>query len=242
MNSHDWYVEHRIHFVARTLEPGEQRSFSDHLRRCEACAAEVKVIERDIAWLPMGAGPVEPRPGFQRRITQALLGDRRPAWQRWAVPVAIAASMLVALGLYVPQRREAARLAGALAERTGELSALRDSLSVMHRAARVLQARISMDGEEGGLLIFADDVSHRWNVVVHGLPPAPAGEKYQFWFICSDGMVRGATVASVGGRPAFLTLGMPEEGGTVMGGALTLEPISNVSRESRGRALAKLML
>lgn len=99
-----------------------------------------------------------------------------------------------------------------------------------------------MDGEEGGLLIFADDVSHRWNVVVHGLPPAPAGEKYQFWFICSDGMVRGATVASAGGRPAFLTLGMPREGGTVMGAALTLEPKSNVSRESRGKALAKLML
>jgi len=29
-------------------------------------------------------------------------------------------------------------------------------------------------------------------VVIHDLPQLPPGERYQFWFICDDGMVRGA--------------------------------------------------
>jgi hypothetical protein len=242
MNSHEWYVDHRVDFIARSLDPGEERQFAEHLRRCEECTAGVQAIERELAWLPMGTAPAQPRPGLERRITQTVLGERQPAWRRAVAPLAVAASLLVTLGLYLPQRREATALASALAQRNSELMALRDSMSVMHQAARVLQASISFNGQEGGLLIFADDVSHRWNVVVHGLPQPPAGEQYQFWFICSDGMVRGATVTSDPGRPAFLTLGMPQEGGTVMGASLTVEPVTNVSREPRGRPLAKLML
>ena len=37
MNAHDWYVENRAAFVARSLEPGEERTFRDHLVRCEEC-------------------------------------------------------------------------------------------------------------------------------------------------------------------------------------------------------------
>lgn len=242
MTAHDWYIEHRVDFVARTLDSDDEASFADHVRRCDECKAAVQIIERDLAWLPMGAPPVRPRPGFRHQIVRNVIGDSRPAWRRWVVPTALAASLLIALGLYVPERRESDRLARALATRTGELMSLRDSLSVMRQAARVLQASISMNGREGGLLIFADDVSHRWNVVVHGLPPAPPGESYQFWFICADGMVRGATITSEPGKPAFLTLGMPAQGGTVMGAALTMEPKSNRSPEPRGKELAHLML
>jgi len=242
MTPHDWYVEHRLDFVTRTLAADDESMFADHLPRCADCTAAIREIERELAWLPMGARPVRPRPAFRHQIVENILGARRPVWRRWIAPVLIAASLLVAIGLYVPQRRESDRLALALAVRTNELMSLRDSLSVMHQAARVLQARISMNGREGGLLIFADDISHRWNVVVHGLPPAPSGETYQFWFVCSDGMVRGATVTSDPGKPVFLTLGMPAGGGTVMGAALTMEPKSNRSPEPRGKELAHLML
>ena len=92
------------------------------------------------------------------------------------------------------------------------------------------------------MLIFADNVSHRWNVVVHGLPPAPPGEIYQFWFICSDGMVRGATVTSDPNRPVFITLGMPKGGRAVMGAALTMERTTDRAPEPKGKELAHLML
>jgi hypothetical protein len=106
----------------------------------------------------------------------------------------------------------------------------------------VLQAQVEMEGERGGLVIFADDVSHRWNVVVHGLPPAPPGGRYQFWFICADGMVRGAEVRMDRGGSMMFTTGMPETGGKVMGAALTVEPMDNGDGPPRGKALAHLML
>ena len=54
MNPHEWYVENRAAFVARSLEPDEERTYRDHLAQCAECSAEVKRLERDLAWLPMG--------------------------------------------------------------------------------------------------------------------------------------------------------------------------------------------
>jgi len=242
MTPHDWYIEHRLDHVTRTLDAGEEQSFVDHLGRCAECRAAVEELERELAWLPMGTRPVRPRPGFRRQVVRQVLGEGRPRWRRWVAPLAMAAAAVLVVAVFHPDRRQARELRAALSERSAELAAHRDSLSVMQRAARVLQARISMDGHEGGMLIFADTVSHRWNVVVHGLPPAPPGETYQFWFIASDGMVRGATVTSDPSRPVFFTLEMPKEGGEVMGAALTMELLTNTSPEPRGKELAHLML
>jgi hypothetical protein len=33
VTAHDWYVENRAAYLARTLEPGEERTFRDHLVR-----------------------------------------------------------------------------------------------------------------------------------------------------------------------------------------------------------------
>jgi hypothetical protein len=103
----------------------------------------------------------------------------------------------------------------------------------------VLQTQISMNGhEQGGLLIFQDAVSHRWCVIVHGLPPAPTGSKYQFWFITETGMVRSVEVNADTRRPAFMTLPMPGVAAPVMGAALTMEPMANWSNEPKGVTLA----
>ena len=58
MNPHEWYVENRAAFVARSLEPDEERTYRDHLAHCDECSAEVKRLEQDLAWLPMGVIPV----------------------------------------------------------------------------------------------------------------------------------------------------------------------------------------
>jgi len=77
---------------------------------------------------------------------------------------------------------------------------------------------------------------------VHGLPPARPGEVYQFWFITETGMVKSVEVHVDQGTPAFMTLPMPKQGGTVMGAALTMEPAGSVSPAPEGRELAHLML
>jgi anti-sigma-K factor RskA len=233
MTAHDWYDENRAAFVARSLEPGEERTFRDHLLRCDECSREVRRLERELAWLPMGAAPVAPPPGFARRMAAEIL-DRPARWRRW-LPLAAAASLaLTAAGAALYVRGESREL------RT-QLAAVEDTLSVLRRANNVLQTQISMNGHQGGLLIFQDATSHRWCVIVHGLPPAPAGSMYQFWFITESGMVRSVQVDADMRRPAIMTLPMPGVAAPVMGAALTVESVVNHSEEPKGVTLAHVV-
>ncbi len=243
MNSHEWFVEHRQDFAARILDPEDERNFADHVTRCIGCRTAVAELERELAWLPMGATPVRPRPGFRWRATRAVFGaPRRSPWVVW-LPLAAAAGLLLAAG--VALRNAAAResvLTTELDRSRRAIAALDDSVAVLRGAARVLQASIEMEKHQGGLLIFADSVTHRWNVVLHGLPPAPAGHTYQFWFITSDGMVKSVELQPLGSGPLFVTLSMPPTGGHVMGAALSVELTGSVAAEPKGKELAHLML
>jgi hypothetical protein len=240
MSTHDWYIENRAGFVARSLEAGEERTFRDHLVRCEECSREVARLERELGWLPMGAAPVAPPPGFSRRMAADVL-DRPNRWRRW-LPLAAAAVLALASGSAVlSERNEGRDLRDLLLARESRLAALEDTLSVLRRANMVLQTQISMNGHQGGMLIFQDAASHRWCVIVHGLPPAPVGNKYQFWFITESGMVRSVEVNAEMERPAFMTLPMPGVAAPVMGAALTMEPVVDRSDEPRGPTLAHVV-
>jgi hypothetical protein len=237
MTPHDWYVEHRIAWVARTLEPREERLFADHLPRCAECSGEIARLERAVGWLPMGATPAVPRPGLTRQLADRVL-RRRPAWRRYAPAFLAAAAVVLAVGLGARERGRGERLESLLADRERRLAAVEDTLSVMRSAARVVHHEIAMDGHRGGLLIFQDERSHRWNVVVHGLPAAPAGSVYQFWFVTESGMVKSVALPMDGSRPAFATVSMPETPTPVMGAALTVEPMPARSDEPQGPEIA----
>ncbi len=243
MNSHDWFIEHRQDYAARVLDPDDERTFADHQARCEACRTAVTDFERELEWLPMGVTPVRPRPGFRWRAIRAVLGpSRRSAWTVW-VPTALAAGLALWAGLgFREAAARGAALEGKLATSQQALVALGDTVAALRGAARILQASIAMDDHKGGLLIFEDGVTHQWNVVLHGLPPAPAGMAYQFWFICSDGMVKSVELTPLGAGPLFVTLGMPSGGGQVVGAALSVERLGSVGQEPKGRELVHLML
>lgn len=242
MNPHDWFVEHRMDYAARTLEADETATFEAHLAKCEECRRELVQIEQDLRWLPMGLPPAAPHPGLKRRIVQHVLEARAPTLRRWLLPSVLAASVLLAIGGWVVGQRKVGVLETEMAALRLRSAALEDTLSVMRGAGRILQASLQMGDQRGGLVIFADERSHRWNVVVHGLPPAPAGMRYQFWFICADGMVRGSEIPSLDSRPTMFTTGMPPTGGAVLGAALTVEPMDASSGPPRGKTLAHLML
>jgi hypothetical protein len=249
MRAHDWFIEHRLDFVARALEPGDEALFRDHLARCDECAREIEAAAADLRWLSIAAGPVAPRPGFARRVLHEVVGPRPAAWRRWAWPAVAAASLAGAAVLGVQAARRGEALAALQAERDSivgvhraELAAVRDTLSVLQRAERILQASIEMDGLQGGMLIFADETSHRWKVVVHGIPRAPEGERYTFWFITGDGMVRGAEVVCDETTPGIVTLEMPPGARLIKGGALTMEPMDGDPAVPRGKELAHLEL
>lgn len=246
LDAHTWFIEHRIAFATRTLEAAETRRFEGHLQGCAECREEVARMEYELRWLPMAAAPVSPPPAFRRRAVDHVLG--RAQWRRsgWLVPVALAASLLLAVGGWLLGRTSTGALRAELRSQRALAAALRDTLSIM-QAGRVLQADLEVDGSHGGILIFADARTHRWNVVIHGLPPAAPGHRYQFWFVCADGsseMVRGSEVAVDLARPTMFTTGMPQPHAcpTVKGAALTEEPMPDAQGPPRGKALAHLML
>ncbi len=242
MTPHEWFVEHRVDYATRTLDAGEAATFEAHLVGCVECRREVERIEEELEWLPMGLPPSTPAPGLERRIVRHVLQGSRAGLPRWGMPAAMAAAALLAVGgWYVGQAGSASHGAAA--------AALRDTLSIMRQANRILQASVEVDGTEGRLLIFADEVTHRWNVVVHGLPPAPEGRRYQFWFLCAqsaDSMVRGSEVPVDSLRPTMFATDMPEQRAcrSVIGAALTEEPMAGNGSGGapQGRKLAQLML
>jgi len=249
MTSHEWFVEHCTAFVTRSLETDEEHRFAEHLPRCEECREEVTRQERELAWLPLGVAPVAVRPGLQRKMSDRILGTNRWRWNAMTTLAAAASILLAVLAYGVGHSRQSQllreenTLRSRLARSEAEGSALKDTLSIMRGATRVLQASFTMDNQEGGLLIFADARTHRWNVVVHGLPPAGPEQVYQFWFIQKDGMVRGALIHPDSAGPTFMTMGMPPNGKDVVGAALTIEPVHGPAAERpRGKELAHLML
>lgn len=227
MNPHQWFEENRAAFVARSLDPDETASFEGHLTGCAECREAVRGLERELAWLPMGVAPAPVRPGLERRIANHVLGGGRWRWNRMTT-VAVAASLLLAVLAYGVGRRQSQKV--------------EDTLAVMRGASKIVQASFQVEDQPGGMMIFADERTHRWNVVVHGLPPAGPDQVYQFWFIQKDGMVRGAVVHPDSIGPTIMTMGMPPGGGEVMGAALTVEPVHEQATEPRGRELAHVML
>jgi hypothetical protein len=157
MTAHAWYIENRVAFVARSLEPGEERTFRDHLVRCDECAREVERLERELGWLPMGAAPVAPPPGFARRMAAEVLD--RPSYWRRRLPLAAAAGMaLVAAGTALSARNEDRDLRALLSARESRgAPRIRSRCSADEHG---LQTQISMDGhrQAAGL---QDAVSHR---------------------------------------------------------------------------------
>lgn len=245
MTAHEWFIEHCTAFVTRSLEPDEERSFREHLLGCERCRAEVDRSERELAWLPMGARPVTPRPGLTRALVEGALGERRRA-PRWLVPLGLAASLTLTAGAWLWAWSTVRAFEGeVVAERellTHQLAMVRDTLGIIRQAGLVRHADITMGAAKGGLIIFADEQTHRWNVMVYGLPAPHPGQVCQFWFITDSGMVRSVPVSTQNGAPAFLTLGMPNAPGKVMGAALTVESEGSTGSAPEGPQLAHLML
>jgi Anti-sigma-K factor rskA, C-terminal len=246
MTSHDWFIEHRNAFVIRNLEADEERSFREHLLGCAECREETTRIERELSWLPMGAAPASVRPGLTRSLIEGALGFRKGGLPAWLAPIALAASVIIAAGAWIWAVERVRGLDHSLGDERehllAELAMTRDTLGIIRQAELVRHASITMGNHKGGLLIFADTHTHRWNVVVYGLPAPTAGQVCQFWFITDNGMVKGVQVKTTMDAPAFLTLGMPNAPGRVMGAALTMEVEGSSGPLPKGAELAHIMM
>lgn len=252
MTEHHWFGENLVEFATEQLSAEDHRLVEEHLVHCDACRAEVASIRSDLRYLPMGAPPVPPRPGFNARVLRAATGQTRgrSTATRWVI-AALAASTVIAAGLASQRARLAGTAQDAVAALQVELTATRatsvalaDTLSIVRKAGSMVYASLAMPGQHGGVVLFADASTHRWQVVAHGLPALPVGQRYQFWFVCEDGMARGVQLTRTATGSATLTTGMPESPpGRIMGAAITIESDQQApSPDGHGPKIATLLL
>jgi anti-sigma-K factor RskA len=165
-------------YVLGALDATERAGFEEHLAGCAACRDEVDDLVLAAHALPMSVDPVDPPPSLKARIMAevereaSLLAaagpeaDRPPTRARRRrfrlhlprlVPAAVAASLLVGVGLGIgitQLGREDPRTVPAQVTDT--------------RKAPDAAADVEF-GEDGAML------------VAHGLPAPPSGRVYQVW-------------------------------------------------------------
>jgi anti-sigma-K factor RskA len=218
------------HVLDAIDDPAEQHRFARHLRRCQACAAEVRGLQEVATSLAL-ATAAEPPPAMRERVMAAVRRMRQlpPEIDHHArsrplrmIPVlaavaAVAVVLACVLGirLYSTQRQLAAAQARAQAI-NGVLSA---------PDARVLSART----QAGGVATVVVSAARRdLTVAVAGLRRLPAGEVYQLWLI-GPPRTRSAGLlpAPVGGRAGpVLATGLAS--GDRLG--MTIEPAGGTSQ------------
>ena len=173
------------HVLDALDDPAEQHRFARHLRRCQACAAEVRSL-REVATSLALAATTEPPPAMRERVMAAVRRTRQlpPELAHHASPrrprmipvlaaigaFAVVVACVLGLRLYSTQRQLTATQARA--------QAINAVLSAPD--ARILSARTS----SGGVATVVVSAARRDLIVaVAGLRPLPDGEVYQLWLI-----------------------------------------------------------
>ena len=249
MTEHDWFVDHLLESVTGQLEPADAETMRKHLVHCAECRADVARLQDDLKWLPMAVSPASPRPGYTNRVLRAAVGsDSRSQWSR-AVPWALAATTILSAGLAWQRQgqlnelhRELSDSAAALGEVRAMAASAADTLSVLRHATRVAYSTLASTKNAGGVMLLDDPTTHRWYVVAYGLPPLQPGQRYQFWFVGSDGMAKGSALVLSAEGMARLTTDMPAvPPGRILGAAITIESGASVPG-GHGPKIATLML
>jgi hypothetical protein len=174
-----------VHVLDALDDPAEQHRFARHLRRCQACAAEVRGLREVATSLALAAG-AEPPPAMRERVMAAVRATRQlppevdhhaRSWRPRMIPVlAAVAAVAVVIAVVLGIRLDAAQRQLSAAQ--ARARAISSVLSAPD--ARFLSARTA----SGGVAAVVFSAAGRdLAVTVAGLRPLPDGEVYQLWLI-----------------------------------------------------------
>jgi anti-sigma-K factor RskA len=180
-------------YALDALEDGaEQRRFARHLRRCEACAEEVRGF-RDVATALAFAAAAEPPPelhdrvmaavGRTRQLPPAIARRRWHGWLPWTPPsvwlprlatvtAAIAIAAVAALSIALSGSNQQLNSARARGQAIAAVLAAPD--------VRTVTGPVTTGGMATVLLSAG---KHELIVSTSGLAALPAGKAYQLWLI-----------------------------------------------------------
>lgn len=201
--------------AAWALEGGDlPPELAEHCAGCAACAAIRDEYVGVAGLLPFGAPLAETSPGARGRLRARLSGTgralpRRRSARAW--PAAVAAALVLALG---------AGAAGFVIGRSESPPSERAPLPGQRFALR------AAPGFEGaGANVVVNETTGAAVLSAWGLPPLPAGQVYQFWFLRLDGTRLDAYTFSPDARgDATHAVALPPDFASIRGAWVTQEP------------------
>lgn len=152
--------ENAAAYVLGALEPAEAEAFREHIAECAACRDEVAAFEQITHALPANPGPSEVPRDLRRRVMREVRATPKVVVERPGVRAPRSWRPLAAWG--------GALAAGAVAVIVAIVIAGGGSSGTRTIQASVGSAELRVDGGRGDL-------------VVHRLPPLPAGRIYEMW-------------------------------------------------------------
>ena len=152
--------ENAAAYVLGALEPPEAEAFRRHIDECAACRDEVAAFEQITQALPANTGRAEVPRGLRRRVMREVRANPKTAPARRADTVRAPTRFPLAWG--------GALAAGVVAVIVAIVLVSSGSSGTRTIQASVGSAQLHITGGRGDL-------------VVHRLPPLPAGRIYEMW-------------------------------------------------------------
>ncbi len=236
-------------YVLGALDADEARTFEAQLARSDKLQREVAELREVSALLGETAPQVEPSPKLRARVLRDAVSARtraRSVWPRatWVRTLAWAA-VVGGVALGTTQWIRAHALAGRLAELRGELQRAESTLAERDSTlARILEpgtvmiVLTSTGDAPPAVQLFWNRQANAVVLSAANLDPAPANRAYQLWYLRDGAPIPASTFDTDADGRAVLTLAGPPRDATIVGAAVTVEPIGGSAQPTTTPILA----
>ena len=201
MNAHDEMLDNVAAYALGTLDVDEARIVVAHMRTCEECSAEYDALRPVVTAVGNAVGTESaPSPLLKARIMKEVRAQAAPSRQRRSVvlPYALAAACLVlATGLGFENVQQ-------------------------HRTIADLSTARQVAFAQGDVLVATD----RLYLLVHGLPPLPAGKVYQTWTLAKGAKTMTPSVTFTPDERGSALVTIPADADAIVATAISVEPAS----------------
>lgn len=213
-------------YVLDAMTPEEREAYELHLAGCATCRQEVASLRSVANVLPLAVEPVEPAPGLRDRVVAAARAEparallpfpaaTRDRFRPWLAALAVAAAVLIALGIWNLQLRQTV-------DNQNSTLALQRAVdaALIHGATVSTIAGTGPAPHATALVVQPLHQQHGY-LIVEGLPSLSAARVYQVWLIHNQ-LPQSAGVFSAGHTVQVVPLSRSAQGYQLA--AVTIEP------------------
>jgi anti-sigma-K factor RskA len=233
-------------YASGAMTESERREYIRHLEDdgCAVCRREAEEFQAVAGMMGLGADPMTPSPSVKTHLMAPLtppVKEKSRGWLVWlAAMEAVAASVL--LFMVFRDNTELRNATEALRTRVAELeSRLQEQQLLMatFTSSDVQVTNLAGQGANASARarLFWDQPRRRWLVYVNNLPPTPATQSYQLWFVPKTGNPVSASVFNTQPDGSAVVDATVPTDIDLMAAAVTTEPAGGLPQPSGPFAL-----